>query len=87
LTLQSRKGNRSNKDGLDDAAEALMRANIKLPVRKLQEQLAALNISRGTTWIAKARARIQAEIGQLEVGGGLLLGFAYNESPPRRVAI
>jgi hypothetical protein len=69
VTLQSRKGNRANKDGLDDAAEAVMRANIKLPVRKLQEQLAALNISRGTTWIAKARARIQAETGEMTVGG------------------
>jgi len=69
VTLQSRKGNRANKDGLDDAAEAAVRANIKLPVRKLQEQLAALNISRGTTWIAKARARIQAETGEMTVGG------------------
>jgi hypothetical protein len=50
-------------DGLD------IRADIALPVRKLQEQLAALNISRGTTWIAKARARVQAETGQMEGGG------------------
>jgi len=69
VTLQSRKGNRANKDGLDEAAEAAVRANIKLPVRKLQERLAALNISRGTTWIAKARARIQAETGEMTVGG------------------
>ncbi len=68
VTLQSRKGNRANKDGLDDAAEAVIRANIKLPVRKLQEQLAALKINRGTTWIAKARAHIQAETGEMTVG-------------------
>jgi hypothetical protein len=68
VTLQSRKGNRANKDGLDDAAEAVIRANIKLPVRKLQEQLAALNINRGTTWIARARARIQSETGVMTVG-------------------
>ena len=66
--LQSRKGNRANKDGMDDAAEAVIRANIKLPVRKLQEHLTALNISRGTTWIAKARAHIQAETGEMTVG-------------------
>jgi hypothetical protein len=68
-TLQSRRGNKGNKDGLDDAAEAVIRANIKLPVRKLQEQLAALNINRGTTWIAKARGRIQlAETGEITAG-------------------
>jgi hypothetical protein len=59
VTLQSRKGNRANKDGKDEAAEAVIRANLKMPVRKLQEQLAALNIRRGTTWINTARARIQ----------------------------
>jgi hypothetical protein len=69
VTLQSRKGNRANKDGLDGAAEAVIRAHITLPVRKLHEELGAVNISRGTTWIAKARARIQAETGQLETGG------------------
>ena len=56
---------------MDEAAEAAVRVNIKLPVRKLQERLAALNISQGTTWIAKARARIriQAETGEMTVGG------------------
>ena len=62
------KGNSANKDGLDDAAEAVIRANIKSPIRRLQEQLAALNINRGTTWIAKARAHIQAETGETTVG-------------------
>jgi len=68
VTLQSRKGNRANKDGLDSAAEAAIRTNIKMPVRKLQEQLAGLNINRGTTWIARARARIQLETGEMTVG-------------------
>ena len=69
VTLQSRRGNRANRDGLDDAAEAAVRANIKLPVRKLQEQLAALNINRGTTWFAKTRGRIQlTETGEITAG-------------------
>ena len=69
VTLQSRRGNRGNKDGLDSAAEAVIRANRTLPVRKLQEQLAALNINRGTTWIARARGRIQlAETGEITAG-------------------
>lgn len=44
---QQRNGNRVNKEGLD-AAETVVGANIKLSVRKLQEHLSALNISRGT---------------------------------------
>ena len=58
VSLQTRKGNKGNKDGKDDAAESYIRANLKLPVRRLQEQLAALDVERGTTWIAKARAAL-----------------------------
>jgi len=57
--LASRKGNKANKDGKDEAAEAVIRANATTPIRKLQELLAALGIKRGTTWIGNARARIQ----------------------------
>jgi hypothetical protein len=60
-SLASRKGNRPNKDGHDDAAEAIIQANMKMPIRQLQEHLAASNIKRGTTWIAKARARLKVE--------------------------
>ncbi|MBZ5532712.1 MAG: bifunctional DNA primase/polymerase [Acidobacteriia bacterium] len=70
VTLQGRKGFKGNKDGKDDAAEAVIRASPALPVRKLQEQLAALNINRGTTWIAKARARLQADSGQAVIMAG-----------------
>lgn len=63
VSLQTRRGNKGNKDGKDKAAEAVIRVNATLPVRKLQEELAALEIDRGTTWIAKARARINAEMG------------------------
>jgi Bifunctional DNA primase/polymerase, N-terminal/AAA domain/Primase C terminal 1 (PriCT-1) len=58
VTLQPRKGNKGNKDGKDDAAEAVIRANPKLKIKELEEQLKALGIQRGTTWIGKARARI-----------------------------
>ena len=63
-TLQTRRGNKSNKDGKDDAAEAFIRANITLSARDLEERLAALEIIRKKTWIAKAQARIRAELGQ-----------------------
>jgi hypothetical protein len=61
--LTSRRGKPSNKDGFDDAAEAAIRANLEMPIRKLQEHLAALGIQRGTTWIAKARAQIKTDAG------------------------
>ncbi|HEX6502147.1 MAG TPA: bifunctional DNA primase/polymerase [Terriglobales bacterium] len=59
VRLQPRNGNKSNKDGKDDAAEAVIKAHMETPVRKLQEELAALGITRGTTWISKARARLK----------------------------
>jgi hypothetical protein len=70
VSLQTRRGNKGNKDGKDKAAEAVIRANASMPVRKLQEELAALEIDRGTTWIAKARARISAEMGKSGVKVG-----------------
>lgn len=61
--LQGRRGNKGNKDGKDAAAEAVIRANVTLSVRKLEETLAALGIDRKTTWIGKALARIKADMG------------------------
>jgi hypothetical protein len=59
VTLQPRRGNKGNKDGKDAAAEAVIRAaKPDISVRELEEQLASLGISRGRTWIGKARARI-----------------------------
>ncbi|MBS1850998.1 MAG: AAA family ATPase [Acidobacteria bacterium] len=60
-TLSRRLGNRANKDGLDEAAEDAIRANLDMPIRKLQEHLAGLNIARGTTWIARTRARLKTD--------------------------
>jgi len=58
-TLKTRRGNPGNKDGKDTAAEAVIKDNLAMPVRQLQEQLAALGIDRGTTWVGKARARLK----------------------------
>ena len=63
VKLQTRRGNKGNKDGKDAAAEAVIKANFRLTVRELKDELAALEIDRGTTWIAKALARIKAEMG------------------------
>jgi hypothetical protein len=61
VSLTSRKGKPANKDGFDDAAETAIRANMDMPIRKLQEHIAGLGINRGTTWIAKARARLRVD--------------------------
>lgn len=62
VSLSTRKGNKANRDGADEAAEAAIRANLDAPIRKLQEVLAGLGITRGTTWIAKTRVRIKGEM-------------------------
>jgi hypothetical protein len=62
-TLQTRRGNKANKDGKDQAAESFIRANLATPARDIEQQLAALGITRKKTWIAKAQARIRAELG------------------------
>ncbi len=62
-TLQTRRGNKGNKDGKDKAAEAFIRANISMSARDLEEQLAALEIDRKKTWIGKVQARLKAEMG------------------------
>ncbi len=63
VKLQTRRGNKGNKDGKDAAAEAVIKANVRLTVRELKDELAALEIDRGTTWIGKTLARIKAEMG------------------------
>ena len=68
-TLTPHRGNKGNRDGMDDAAEAVIRAHVKMPIRKLQEHLATLGIERGTTWVAKTRARIQVGMGEVVLAG------------------
>jgi hypothetical protein len=60
VKLRSRNG-QGNKDGKDAEAEAAIRANMEMPIRKLEEHLASLGIKRGKTWIAKTRAQLKFE--------------------------
>jgi Bifunctional DNA primase/polymerase, N-terminal/AAA domain len=71
VKLQTRRGNKGNKDGKDAAAEAFIRANLGLSVRDTEERLAALEINRKKTWIGKVQARINAEMGKRGVKVGL----------------
>lgn len=68
--LKTRRGNPGNKDGKDAAAEAFIRANLAMSARDLENHLAALDISRGKTWIAKTRSRLGAEMGKSGVTVG-----------------
>lgn len=61
--LQTRRGNKGNKDGKDKEAEAFIRANPSMSARDVEVQLAGLEIDRRKTWIAKTQARINAETG------------------------
>jgi AAA domain len=63
VTLQTRRGNKGNKDGKDVAAKAVIRANLSTSARDLEVKLAEVGIDRRKTWIAKAQARIKAEMG------------------------
>jgi hypothetical protein len=63
VTLATRRGNKGNKDGKDDAAEAFIRANLSLSSRDTEQQLAALGITRSKSWIAKVQARIRGDLG------------------------
>lgn len=56
--LQPRSGNKANKDGKDAAAEAVIKANPKMPVRELEKLLESMEMKRGRTWISKARVRL-----------------------------
>ncbi len=60
VKLQPRVGNKRNPDGMDDAAEAFIKANIDRykTVREMEKQLKEIGIKRGTTWIGKVRNRI-----------------------------
>lgn len=60
VKLQPRIGNKSNPDGMDEAAEAFIKANIDRykTVREMAKQLKEIGITRGTTWIGKVRNRV-----------------------------
>jgi hypothetical protein len=71
--LKSRKGNKADKDGLDDAAETIIGANPGLSARKLKDLLAERGIERGVTWIAAAKKRfLEEHYATLQASGGKL---------------
>ena len=51
------------------AAEAIIRENIGLTIRKLEDLLQAAKIKRGRDWVMKTKAAIKAEAGEAVVGG------------------
>ena len=55
VTLQGRKGFRGNKDGKDDAATALIKANPMLSAVKLSQLLREHEIKRSSEWVRKRR--------------------------------
>ena len=61
VTLASRRGPRSNADGQEARALELIRANIEMPIRDLEAKLAEQGISRGRTWVGRAKARVKTE--------------------------
>lgn len=58
-SLKPRGGFKANKDGKDEVADALIKANPDLSIRKLQELIKESGFSRGVEWIHKAKARIK----------------------------
>lgn len=52
-------GNKSDRDGKDDDARAVIQANATLTVRALVAKLAALGIDRKKTWVTNARLELR----------------------------
>ena len=48
-------GNKANRDGKDEAARAVIKANVTMTVTALIAKLKALEIERGKTWVTEAR--------------------------------
>lgn len=59
VAMNARRGKPSNRDGMDDAADALIQENLKMPIRHLHQLLADKGIKRGTNWICKRRAELK----------------------------
>lgn len=55
VTLQSRKGFRGNKDGKDDAAIAIMKANPTLKNSGMSRLLLGHGIARSPEWVRRHR--------------------------------
>ena len=55
VTLQGRKGFKGNRDGKDEAAIALIKANSKLSAVKVSQLLKEHEIDRSSEWVRKQR--------------------------------
>jgi hypothetical protein len=54
-----RGGNRSDRDGLDKAARAIVQANPRRTIRAIQHALADAGIRRSVGWVSNARADLR----------------------------
>ena len=52
-------GNKANRDGKDEAARAVIKANVTMTVTALIAKLKALGIERGKTWVTEARLAVR----------------------------
>jgi len=52
-------GNKADRDGKDDAARAVIKANVTMTVTVLIAKLKALGIERGKTWVTEARLAVR----------------------------
>jgi hypothetical protein len=52
-------GNKSDRDGKDNVARAVIQANATMTVRALVAKLAALGIDRKKTWVTNARLELR----------------------------
>ena len=52
-------GNKADRDGKDDAARAVIKANVTMTVTALIAKLKALGIKRGKTWVTEARLAVR----------------------------
>ena len=58
-------GNKADRDGKDDAARAVIKANVTTTVTALIAKLKALGIKRGKTWVTEARLAVRGVRGAL----------------------
>ena len=63
VTLQARKGFKGNRDGKDEAAIALIKANSKLSAVKVSQLLKEHEIDRSSEWVRKRRFELVQDNG------------------------
>ncbi len=59
--ISDRGGNRSDRDGLDNAARAIIHADPRRTIRAIQHALAGAGIRRSVGWISNARAALNSK--------------------------